>query len=90
VEQAHKLSEVQLYADAGRAEELLIPVDRLFEDYEKCSACAKDEKRIRCGNEYKTELADGEYRVYSETGEFLMLGRAENGMMKTIKSFFEV
>ena len=90
VEQAHKLSEVQLYADEGRAEELLIPVDRLFADYEKCSACAKDEKRIRCGNEYKTELADGEYRVYSETGEFLMLGRAENGMMKTIKSFFEV
>lgn len=90
VEQAHKLSEVQRYADEGRAEELLIPVDELFSDYEKCSASAKDEKRIRCGNEYKTQLADGEYRVYSEAGEFLMLGRAEKGMMKTIKSFFEV
>ena len=90
VEQAHKLSEVQRYADEGRAEELLIPVDMLFSEYEKCSASAKDEKRIRCGNEYKTQLADGEYRVYSEAGEFLMLGRAEKGMMKTIKSFFEV
>ena len=90
VEQAHKLSEVQRYADEGRVNELLIPVDELFSDYEKCSASAKDEKRIRCGNEYKTQLADGEYRVYSEAGEFLMLGRAENGMMTTIKSFFEV
>ena len=90
VVQAHKLSEVQHYADEGRAEELLIPVDELFADYEKCSANAKDEKRIRCGNEYKTQLPEGEYRVYSQGGEFLMLGRVENGMMKTIKSFFEV
>lgn len=90
VAQAHKLSEVQRFADEGRVEELFIPVDRLFADYEECSASASQEKRIRCGNEYKTNVPDGEYRVYSESGEFLMLGRAENGMMKTIKSFFEV
>lgn len=90
VAQAHKLSEVQRCADEGRAEELLIPVDELFSDYEKCSASPNAEKRIRCGNEYKTDLPDGEYRVYSEQGEFLMLGKADNGVMKTIKSFFEV
>lgn len=90
VSQAHKLSDVQRYADEGRVEELLIGVDELFYEYEKCSASAASEKRIRCGNEYKTELPDGVYRVYSEEGEFLMLGKAENGMMKTIKSFFEV
>ena len=90
VAQAHKLSEVQRYADEGRAEELLIPVDELFADYEKCTASAAAEKRIRCGNEYKTVVPDGEYRVYSEKGEFLMLGKAEAGVMKTIKSFFEV
>ena len=88
--QAHKLSEVQRYADEGRVEELLIPVDGLFEDYKKCSANAFEEKRIRCGGEYKTRFPDGEYRVYSEAGEFLMLGRVEGGIMKTIKSFFEV
>lgn len=90
VEQAHKLAEVQRYADEGRVEELLIPVDQLFADYEKCSASAKAEKRIRCGNEYNCDLPDGEYRVYSEAGDFLMLGRAEGGVMRTIKSFFEV
>ena len=68
----------------------MIPVDELFCEHEKCSVSANAEKRIRCGNEYKTDLPDGEYRVYSESGEFLMLGKAENGMMKTIKSFFEV
>ncbi len=90
VAQAHKLSDVQRYADEGRIEELLIPVDELFTEYEKCSASERDEKRIRCGNEYKTELPEGRYRVYSAKGEFLMLGISENGMMKTIKSFFEV
>jgi len=90
VSQAHKLSEVQRYADEGRIEELLIGVDELFYEYEKCSASASQEKRICCGNEYKTSQPDGVYRVYSEGGEFLMLGKADNGMMKTIKSFFEV
>ena len=90
VTQARRLSEVQRYADEGRAEELLIGVDELFGEYEKCSASPNAEKRIRCGNEYKTALPDGVYRVYSGAGEFLMLGRAESGMMKTIKSFFEV
>ena len=90
VAQAHKLSEVQQYANEGRVQELMIPVDELFCEHEKCSVSANAEKRIRCGNEYKTDLPDGEYRVYSESGEFLMLGKAESGMMKTIKSFFEV
>ena len=90
VTQARRLSEVQRYADEGRAEELLIGLDELFGEYEKCSASPNAEKRIRCGNEYKTALPDGVYRVYSGAGEFLMLGRAESGMMKTIKSFFEV
>ena len=36
------------------------------------------------------ELPDGQYRVYSPEGEFLMVGQAEQGMLKTVKSFFEV
>ena len=36
------------------------------------------------------ELADGQYRVYAPNGEFLMVGQAEKGMLKTVKSFFEV
>lgn len=90
VEQAVTLSQVQQMADAGRAEELLLPVDSLFQAYQHCTATAAQEKKIRCGNQVKTGLADGDYRVYTESGEFLMLGRVEDGMMKTVKSFFEV
>lgn len=92
VDAAHTLDEVIAAANAGNAEELLIPVDTLFAAYPAWRASAAAERRIRCGNEVKAAgLADGEYRVYSaETGEFLMLGRAQDGTMKTVKSFFEV
>ena len=90
VDQALTLSQVQQMADAGRAEELLLPVDSLFREYPRCTATAAQEKKIRCGSPVKTGLAGGEYRVYTESGEFLMLGRVEDGMMKTVKSFFEV
>ena len=36
------------------------------------------------------QLADGQYRVYAPNGDFLMVGQAENGLLKTVKSFFEV
>ena len=63
---AVKIGEVQRIADEGRAEELLIPVDRLFKGTKKCTASSETEKKIRCGNPVKTSLPDGEYRVYSE------------------------
>ena len=90
VEKANKLSEVQEYADQGRAEELLLPVDSLFTELNSCVAEAWQERKLRCGNEYSVGLPDGDYRVYSASGEFLMLGRVENKTMKTLKSFFEV
>ena len=90
VDKSHKLSEVQEYADRGRAEELLLPVDSLFTELNSCVAEAWQERKLRCGNEYSVGLLDGDYRVYSASGEFLMLGRVENKTMKTLKSFFEV
>lgn len=90
VDKALTLSQVQQLADAGRIEELLLPVDSLFRQYPSCTAGAAQEKKIRCGNQVRTSLATGDYRVYGENGEFLMLGRVEDGVMKTVKSFFEV
>ena len=90
VDQAVTLFQVQQMADVGRVEELLLPVDSLFQEYPRCTASASQEKKIRCGNQVKTGLAGGDYRVYTESGEFLMLGRVKDGMMKTVKSFFEV
>ncbi len=90
VDEAVTLSQVQQMADEGRAEELLLPVDSLFRQHPRCTVGAALEKKIRCGNQVRTNLATGDYRVYGESGEFLMLGRVEAGVMKTVKSFFEV
>lgn len=90
VDRAHTIAQVQEYADRGRAAELLLPVDSLFQNLESCAVNTDQEKKLRCGNEFGICVHDGDYRVYSQTGEFLMLGRAEKGTMKTVKSFFEV
>lgn len=90
VSQALSLEQVQQAADEGRAESLLLPVDSLFASLPEYIAPSSEERRIRVGGELPTALADGEYRVYSQSREFLMLGRAENGILRTVKSFFEV
>jgi hypothetical protein len=50
----------------------------------------KQEKRCRNGNSFSVKIADGTYRVYAQTGEFLALSKVEEGVMSTVKSFFEV
>lgn len=90
VENAVTIAEVQRLSGEGRLEERLLPVDSLFSAHPACTASPREEKRIRCGNSYPCSLEEGLYRVYAENGDFLMLGRSEDGSMKTIKSFFEV
>ena len=90
VDDALKIAELRALADAGELEKRILPVDRLFADRPVCFAAPEEEKKLRCGSVYPTALPDGEYRVCGETGAFLMLGRAERGSMRTVKSFFEV
>ena len=90
VEEAHSLEEIAQAASEGRAETLLLPVDTLFRSVPAETVGAAAEKKIRNGNTFRTSLPDGALRLYSETGEFLALARAENGVCRTIKSFFEV
>ena len=90
LEDAYTLETVQRLRDEGTVESCLLPVDSLFSREMRCTASDREEARIRCGADYGTALPDGTYRVYNEKSAFLMLGRAENGVMHTIKSFFEV
>lgn len=46
--------------------------------------------RLKTGNIIKISAADGDYRVYSDSGEFLLVGKVENGKLKTIKSFLRL
>lgn len=91
VSSANTLDDIISAAAKGEAERFLLPVDSLFCSMPEYTADERCERRIKNGNEIKTSaLPDGEYRVYSASGEFLMLGRAKDGVMKTIKSFFAV
>lgn len=90
VDDAVTLEQVQQAVNEGRAEELLLPVDRLFFRFPGKTVSGENERRVRCGNTVKTELPDGTYRLYGEGGEFLALSRAENGVLTTVKSFYEV
>jgi len=71
-------------------QDYLRPVDSLFAQYPAVTLTANQEKRCRNGNSFSMELAPGTYRAYSQSGEFLMLAKVEDGVMSTVKSFFEV
>ena len=90
VEQTHTIQQIQAAAETGELEKIILSVDTLFADKPALEANAVCEKKLRNGNAIKLNRADGVYRVYSETGEFLLLGEVRQGILKTIKSFFEV
>ena len=74
---------------AGKTE--LLPVDSLFDHLPAVTVEQKHLRPIYNGAAVKLPgLADGEYRVYAPGGDFLMVGQAEQGLLKTVKSFFEV
>ena len=86
LENSVKLSEVQQYADEGRLEEIVIPADRLFAQYEKAVVTEAGETLLFNGNpmpismlELETEpetLDNGAgVRIYDRSGAFIGLYR---------------
>ena len=71
-------------------EQYLRGVDTMFSVHPEVILTENQEKRCRCGNSFTVGMADGTYRAYGRAGEFLMLAKVENGIMSTVKSFFEV
>ena len=71
-------------------EKYLRGVDTMFRNHPEILLTANQEKRCRNGNSFSVKLEDGTYRAYGQSGEFLMLAKVENGIMSTIKSFFDV
>ena len=70
---------------------LLMSVDALFAEFPPLIVELGQAEKLRNGAQVKDwHFAPGMYRVYSITGEFLLLGKVENTVLTTIKSFFEV
>ena len=87
---AHTLEAALAAAEAGRAEELLLPVDTLFPDARPVTLTPSQERVIRNGGSFTCRRPEGRCRLYAQSGEFLALASLEKGTMKPIKSFFEV
>ena len=81
---------LQELLDCENPEAFLRPVDSMFRNYPAVTLSEKQELRCRNGNSFTLGIADGTYRAYGKNGAFLMLAKVEDGVMSTIKSFFEV
>ena len=87
IEEAVPLQQLLETEDPGQ---YLRTVDSMFRQFPAVTLTANQEKRCRHGNQFSIALEAGTYRCYSGSGEFLMLAKVEEGIMTTIKSFFEV
>lgn len=81
---------LQRLLESPEPETYLRDVDTMFRGYPGVKLTANQEKRCRNGNAFSVTLPGGTYRAYSQSGEFLMLAKVEDGVMSTIKSFFDV
>ena len=81
---------LQTLLEAEHPEEYLLGMDSPFRSYPAVTLTENQEKRCRNGNPFTLRVPDGTYRAYGKDGTFLMLAKVENGVMETVKSFFEV
>lgn len=72
-----------------KGEALLRPIDSLFRTCPTYTIrSTEQERRVRCGNPIRAELADGLYRVYGGDGTFLTLSEGKDGVLTSKKNFF--
>ena len=81
---------LQQLLEAAEPEIYLRDVDTMFRGYPAVKLTVNQEKRCRNGNAFSVSLPGGTYRAYSQSGEFLMLAKVKDGVMSTIKSFFDI
>ncbi len=90
IENAFDLEYIKRCVCENKLDDLLISVDSLFADLPDYICSQEESKNIKIGRQINAQIPDGLYRVYSPFGEFLMLGSAEDGILKSRKNFFEV
>ena len=82
LEEAYKLDELQELKKRGELEKAVIPVDAMFEEYAKATACGEILKKVKNGNmiyinQMKKTLSDAgkrnRIRIYDKEGRFLAI-----------------
>lgn len=87
---AHTLEEIQTAKDAGRLEELMLPVESVFEQLPLLTVESRVEQHLYNGcPTSRYPAADGRYRVRNESGAFLGLANITQGVLRVEKLFVE-
>ncbi len=91
---ARKLSQVQMYADHGKVQLLILPTDRMFEEYAAVKTGEKGDRLVHNGNPFPTDLAEGaaeaaegRFRVYDSQDIFVGIFSLEDGLFRPVKMF---
>ena len=90
ISEAGRLEDIIAIGERGEGESLMLPVDKLFGAYPILKLNAKQEKLFRNGVRISVNGEEKDYRVYSSNGDFIALAKIEQGLLISIKTFFEV
>lgn len=90
LDEAVSVTEVEASIREGLPLDMVRPVDSLFTGYP--TVMLDDSQKAKClnGAAFVIKAENGLYRVYDQNFSFLMLGRVEDDVMYTVKSFFNV
>lgn len=88
IESAITLEKAAELAEAGRLAEASRSADVLFTGLPALRLPARGETVIKHGAPWRTEMPDGECRLYAPDGTFLGLGNVEGGFARIKKSFY--
>ena len=90
IKDAYTISQIEEMLEKGDMS-FLVPVDVVFEEYERLTITEKKAKKMCNGIQISVQgLVEGKtYRVYDEKGNFLTISKAENGLLKILKTFYQ-
>ena len=88
LENAKTLDQIREIAQNGNKESLVIPTDALFSHLPKIQLDKKRTEQILNGMFLKTQLNDGEVRVYGFDGSFLCIAKVQDNTLKIVKNFY--
>lgn len=90
IEESYTVEDVEKLKENGQLESVMIPVDRMFEEYPKITLNSKQVKSVTNGMAmtYRGGAEGQTYRVYDENGKFLCISKITDGRLKLEKSFW--
>lgn len=94
---ARKLCQIQMYADMGKIEAIVLPVDRMFDDYPPVKTTAVGDRLIHNGNAVPEAMFQEfpenqeerkKFRVYDSENKFVGIFEKKGELISPVKMFY--